>query len=217
MTSNGQIGYDDDDAGNKPFVIILQGAPGSGKTTLAHALAAALSRRALPFLPVDTSEFQRVAPLYLPSAGHEIADDTIWTPDALVRYGNVIPRAVFQFPGQGFDVIVDGTWPLPPDAYDARADALAVYSTRGRFRVVNVGLRPSIEELLARRDQRLTQVTETAARLGLPVPEPQSEADLRRWAETIHAGHAYDLELDTGTASVGESVAQVAAYLDRLR
>ena len=202
---------------NQPIIILLQGAPGSGKSTLARALAAALSRPGRPFLPVDTSEFQRVAPLTLPSAGRAIDQDAVFTDDVLLAYGNVIPRAVFQFPAQGLDVIVDGTWPLPPEAHAARTEALQVYSTGGLARVVNVGLRPSMDTLLARRAERLAQVAETAAQFGIIAPPMYDEALLRHWAEVVHQGHAYDVDLDTGAAGIGESVAQVAAYLEGLR
>ena len=134
-------------------VLLLTGAPGSGKTTVAALVAADAAR---PTVHVTTDEFFRAirtgfVPPYLPGA-HRQNEVVV---DAIVA-------AVAVYARGGYDVVVDGIigpWFLPP--YRAAAAA-------GEWTMSYVVLRPDLETTLDRARQRAdTELKDVDAITGL--------------------------------------------------
>lgn len=122
-------------------VILLTGAPGSGKTTTARGLAATFPRA----VHMHTDDFWHVIvsgaiPPYLPES--DAQNQTVMT---------AIERAAASYAAGGFTTVVDGIigpWMLPHFLAPAGADA------RERPRLHYVVLRPSRDEALRRAQAR---------------------------------------------------------------
>jgi cytidylate kinase len=134
-------------------VLLLTGAPGSGKTTVAALVAADAAR---PTVHVTTDEFFRAirtgfVPPYLPES--ERQNEVVV--DAIVA-------AVAVYARGGYDVVVDGIigpWFLPPYR-KAAAD--------GEWTMSYVVLRPDLETTLDRARQRVdTELKNVEAITGL--------------------------------------------------
>ena len=134
-------------------VLLLTGAPGSGKTTVAALVAADAAR---PTVHVTTDEFFRAirtgfVPPYLPGA-HRQNEVVV---DAIVA-------AVAVYARGGYDVVVDGIigpWFLPPYREAAAA---------GAWTMSYVVLRADLETTLGRARQRAdTELKDVDAITGL--------------------------------------------------
>ena len=101
-------------------------------------------------------------------------------------------RAIAAFVEQGFDLIVDGI--LPYGRPDDIADALSVF---GRHRLCHVGVHCSLD-VLDRREK------------GRPQRKP---GWARRQFQDLHAGAAYDVQIDTTATSPEDNAERVARYL----
>lgn len=101
-------------------------------------------------------------------------------------------RAIAAFAEQGFDLIVDGI--LPYGRPDDIADALSVFQ---RYRLCHVGVHCSLDVLEQRERRR-------------PEREP---GWARQQFKDLHTGAAYDVEVDTTSASAEDNAERVAGYL----
>jgi cytidylate kinase len=166
-------------------VLLLTGAPGSGKTTVARMLADSAPR---PTVHVTTDEFFRAirtgfVPPYLPGAERQ----NVVVVDAIVA-------AVAVYAAGGYDVVVDGIigpWFLPP-YLKAGADWELSY----------VVLRPDLATTLQRAEARAAgELKDVAAITGLY----GAFADLGELD-----GHALDtsgLDAEATVSAVREAVA----------
>ncbi len=185
-------------------IVILTGAPRSGKSSLARAVQQACrggglpgaSMRSMPACP------RRCCPA---SASGPGASGPISKPVVRDLYAAGFDMMA-ALAGQGFDVVADLS--MHAD-YASPFDPFEVMRTRlAGLPLFVVGVRCDLDVILERRSR------DTDARhvpLGAEAPAP-----VQRW-QTIHEGRDYDLELDMGLLSPEAGAARLAEALhDRL-
>ena len=105
-----------------------------------------------------------------------------------------LSRAIASFADQGFDLIVDGV--LPYGHPESIADALSVFR---RHSLCYIGVHCDLDVLEQRESERADR----------------NEGWARRQYQDVHAGAAYDVEVDTTTTGADENAGRVARYLAR--
>ena len=113
-----------------PWIVLLNGASCSGKTTLSRALQRRLSLPNRPFLHIEADRF-------LPHLPDGDSDSSLAVPMHRALF-----RAIASFADQGFDLIIDGV--LPYGHPDSIADAL---STFRRYHLCYIGVHCELDVL----------------------------------------------------------------------
>lgn len=186
------------------FVVILNGAPRSGKSSIAQALQ---EQRPEPWLNlgVDAMMGGIVPPGSLPGLGLRPGGERPDLEDTIERQYLGLYGAVAAFAEQGLNVVVDVGH---HDDYSRSLNLLPRCCTRiVHLPVLLVGLDCALEEILRRRQQ--SSGGYLSASPDEPVPAP-----VQRWQQAVHALGLYDLRLDTGNRSAADCAAAVAQALE---
>jgi chloramphenicol 3-O phosphotransferase len=181
-------------------VVVLNGAPRSGKTTLARALQTAAPERWM-HLGVDAS-VAATPPGLQPGIGLRPGGERPDLEEAVVLLYAALYESVAAYARLGFDVVVDAghheSYSRPRHILRACARRLA------GIEVLFVGVRCPLDEVWERRRATWGQDRATAA--------PELVAAVERWQEAVHAV-PYDLEVDTGGATAATCAALVVERL----
>ncbi len=188
MTSPGQI-------------VILNGAPRSGKTSIARALQDA-SPGLWVNLGVDASVCA-TPPRFRPGIGLRPGGERPDLEDIVVLLYAALYDSVAAHARLGVDVVVDvgqhDRYSRPRHLWGDAAQRLS------GLPVLLVGVRCPIEEIWHRRAESWGQARETA---GSEVADA-----VARWQDAVHAGMAYDLEVDTSRRSAADCARVIARRL----
>jgi chloramphenicol 3-O phosphotransferase len=182
-------------------IVILNGAPRSGKSALAHAVQARLDGAWIN-LGVDAQMAMLPAELQ-PGIGLRPGGERPDLEPLVQRLYAALFTAIAAHAGQGLNVVSDlGLH----DGYSRPLDILGDATRRlGGLPVLFVGVRCPLETIMARRN---ADPQGGYYESGESVPEP-----VQRWQDAVHAGKRYDLELDTSMLSPEQCAARIAAML----
>lgn len=183
-------------------IVILNGAPRSGKSSIARALIA-LAGGGWVNTGVDALNARLPAPLQ-PGIGLRPGGERPELEPVVVRLYAALYHAVAEQARAGMNVVVD------VGHHDGYSRPLGILPAAARqlagLPVLFVGVRCPIEVIMARRNAD-PQGGFYAA--GDGVPEP-----VRRWQEAVHRPGIYDLELDSSRLSPQRSAAAILAMLE---
>lgn len=184
-------------------VVILNGAPRSGKSSLARAIQTTVPGRWINW-GVDAFN-ATLPPSLLPGIGLRPGGERPDLEADVARLYCAYFAMVSAFSRQDFDVVADlglhSDYATPFDPLLTMAEDLA------RLPVFMVGVHCSIDTIMARRNAD-PQGGLYAAGPGVPAP-------VARWQEAVHAGKAYDLELDMGVLSPQEGAVAIKSWLQQ--
>lgn len=179
-------------------IVILNGAPRSGKSTIAAAIQDTLPGRWIS-LGVDAQNCSLPAGLH-PGIGLRPGGERPDLEPAVVALYDALYRSVAAYARAGFDVAVDvghhDSYSQPLDILPACAHILSGLD------VLFVGVHCPLDTIMARR-----------------AADPQGgfyttdAAPVLRWQAAVHLGHRYDLDLDTEALTPPQCVAAIAATL----
>lgn len=182
-------------------IVILNGAPRSGKSSIAHAMQARLPGHWLN-LGVDAQN--RMLPEALrPGIGLRPGGERPDLEADVVLLYLALYDSIAAHAARGFNVVADLSH------HDAYSTPLAILPQCARrlagLDVLFVGVHCPIEEIMRRRNADPQGGFYVA---GPGIPEP-----VRRWQEAVHEPGLYDLEVDTGTMSPEVCADAIAAAL----
>ena len=182
-------------------VVILNGAPRSGKTSVARAIQAQ-AQAVWVNVGVDAS-VAATPERSLPGLGLRPGGERLDLEPLVTSLAAALFDAIAAHARQGVSVVADlGLH----DAY-ARPRHLQAEGARrlAGLPVLFVGVRCPLDVVWQRRAATWGQKRETAS-------DDLARA-VERWQEAVHAGHAYDLEVDTAAFSPAVCAARVLARL----
>ncbi|MBF0677859.1 MAG: chloramphenicol phosphotransferase [Devosia sp.] len=182
-------------------IVILNGAPRSGKTTLARAIQTQVPGRWIHF-GVDAFNAS-LPPALMPGIGLRPGGER---PDLEANLPDLFTAcfsAIAGFAAAGFDVVSD--LGLQSD-YVTPFDPMALLEeTLGRFPLLLVGVHCDIDIIMARRNAD-PQGGFYAAGPGIPAP-------VQRWQDAVHKGRDYALTLDMGRLTPEDAAQRLAEWL----
>ena len=182
-------------------IVILNGAPRSGKSSIAKAMQAHLPGHWIN-LGVDAQNASLPQAL-MPGIGLRPGGEMPELEPHVVRLYLALYDAIAAHARQGFDVVADLGH---HDVYSRPLGILPACARRmAGLDVLFVGVHCPIEEIMRRRNAN-PQGGFYAA--GDTVPPP-----VQRWQDAVHVPGIYDLVVDTGTMSADDCVAAIAAVL----
>lgn len=180
-------------------VVILNGAPRTGKTSIARAIQQA-DDRVWVNLGVDASVAATPAD-WLPGLGLRPGGEHPDLEPVVVRLAAALFDSVAAHARQGFGVVAD------LGLHDAYATPLGLHGEGARrlagLPVLFVGVRCGLDAVWQRRATTWGHRREDASEDLVRAVE--------HWQEAVHAGHVYDVELDTTAASPEDCAARVLA------
>lgn len=193
---------DDDEVRPPGQVVLLNGAPRAGKSSIARALQAA-SNRAWMVLGVDA--VMRVTPKALhPGIGLRPGGEHPDLEPLVERSYLALYAATAAIAREGLDVAADvghhNAYSRPLRLWPrclARLEGLPV---------LVVGVRCPLEEIMRRRKGSAAHYARATA--AEPVPAP-----VRRWQEAVHDPGLYDLEVNTARSSPQDCAEAILAAL----
>jgi chloramphenicol 3-O phosphotransferase len=182
-------------------IVILNGAPRSGKTSIARALQAREERTWIN-LGVDASAGttpERLRPGLGLRPGGERPD----LEDLVAALAAALFDSIAAHARVGLSVVADVGL---HDAYGSPRHLRAEGARRLRgLPVLFVGVRCPLDEIWARRAATWAQRREEAT--------DETVRAVERWQEAVHAGHDYDLEVDTAADTPERSAERIVARL----
>jgi chloramphenicol 3-O phosphotransferase len=186
-------------------VVILNGAPRSGKSTLARAVQSTVPGS---WIIWGVDAFNATLPPHLlPCIGLRPGGERPDLEPKVVRLFVAYFEALAAFAQSGLDVVAD--LGLHCD-YSTPFDPVALaQTTLEAFNPLWVGIHCDIETIMARRN--------ADPQNGLYLGGPGVPAPVARWQEAVHAGKCYDLDLDMATLSPEQGAAMIGAALERSR
>jgi chloramphenicol 3-O phosphotransferase len=181
-------------------IVILNGAPRSGKTSIADALRA----RGAEWLNLGVDATVRATPKpLLPGIGLRPGGERPDLEDAVAASYAGLFESIAARARDGVAVAVDvGLHESFSRPLHVRRDCARTLSG---LPVLLVGVRCPIEVIWERRRASWGQDPETA--------DPDLRAAVRRWQDAVHALMLYDLEVDTSAASPAVCAASIARRL----
>lgn len=184
-------------------IVVLNGAPRSGKSTLAAALQARPGEDWI-VLGVDAA-IAMTPPQLRPGIGLRSGGERPDLEPIVARLYAALFDSVAAHARNGFSVVSD------LGIHDGYSRPLGIWEDmRQRFSglpLLTVGVFCPLDEIMRRRQLRPTSADLATSDDGA-VP-----AAVLRWQEAVHRGHAYDLTIDTGATTPAEAAARIAAAL----
>ena len=182
-------------------IVILNGAPRSGKTSIARALQDA-SPELWVNLGVDAS-MCATPPRFRPGIGLRPGGERPDLEDIVVLLYAALYDSVAAHARLGVDVVVD------VGQHDAYSRPRHIWRDAARrlsgLPVLLVGVRCPVEEIWRRREASWGQARGTA---GSEVADA-----VARWQDAVHAGTAYDLEVETSRHSTADCAGLITRRL----
>lgn len=181
-------------------IVILNGAPRSGKSSIARAMQEALPGSWIN-LGVDAQNASLPEALR-PGIGLRPGGEKPELEPTVVRLYRALYASIAAHAHQGFDVVVDVGH---HDAYSRPLDILPQCARLlDGFEVLFVGVYCPIETIMARRN---------ADPQGFYAHGPGIPAPVQRWQDAVHLPGLYDLSVDTCTMTSQDCVTRIAAAL----
>jgi len=185
-------------------IVILNGAPRSGKSSIAHALQAAGAGAPGTWLNFGVDAMMGMTPEHVrPGIGLRPGGERPDLEPAVPHLYAGLFEAVAALSRTGLDVVSD------LGIHDDYATSLGVWDDmRHRFKdlpVLTVGVLCDIDTIMARRN--------ADPQGGFYAAGPEIPAPVRRWQTAVHAGKTYDLVVDTTSAAPQDCAALIAARL----
>jgi chloramphenicol 3-O phosphotransferase len=182
-------------------IVILNGAPRSGKTSIAHAL-----QESVPGVWVNLGVDASVKSLperFRPGIGLRPGGERPDLEDLVVTLYSALWDSVAAHARLGINVVVDVGL---HDAYSAPRHIARDAAVRlAGLAVWVVGVRCPVDVIWQRRLESWGQ--------GLHGADPRTVAAVEQWQTAVHAQLAYDLEVDTSDCSPARCAEAVAALL----
>lgn len=183
-------------------VVILNGAPRSGKTSIARAIQAQATPAVWLNLGVDAS-VAATPPAWLPGLGLRPGGERPDLEPVAVALGVALFDSVAAHARQGLGVVMD------LGLHDGYATPRHLHAEGARhftgLPVLFVGVCCPLDVIWQRRartwGQRRDEADESLVRA------------VERWQQEVHAGHTYDLEVDTAVDAPAAGAARILARL----
>jgi len=180
-------------------IVVLNGAPRSGKTSIAQALQA---QGRWINLGVDAQN-AALPPDLRPGIGLRPGGERPDLEPFVLPLYLALYDAIAAHSRQGFDVVADLGH---HDDYSRPLKILPACARRvEEFDVLFVGVHCPIEDIMGRRNAD-PQGGFYASGEAIPPP-------VRRWQDAVHHGHDYDLVLDTAALSPQDCALRIGAWL----
>lgn len=183
-------------------IVILNGAPRSGKSAIAHAMQAGLPGN---WINLGVDAYNRaMPPELLPGIGLRPGGERPELEPALPGLWFALYDSIAAHARLDQNVVADVGH---HDGYTRPLNILPACARRmAGLHVLFVGIRCPIEVIMARRNAD----PDSMYIKGPGVPEP-----VQRWQDAVHVPGIYDLELDTGTLTPQACVARINAVLEQ--
>ena len=183
----------------RPWIILLTGMPGSGKSTIAQHLVTALFTPSRPILAIHMDRF---LPDWAVTPINEHYDRAVLLTTL---------RAATEYTRANLDIILDGVLVaivgVTRDYDPNRTTVQAALSILAPYQVFHIGVRCNTDVLIQRCIDR-------AAQNGLSKSRQEVEQDLLPF-RGVHTGQRYDFEVDTTTTAPEVVTAQIVERLRR--
>ncbi|PDS77728.1 chloramphenicol phosphotransferase [Rhizobium sp. L43] len=188
-------------------IVILNGAPRSGKTTIAKMIQAHFDG---PWINLGVDAYNAMTPeRYLPGIGLRPGGERPELEELVPFLYAALYESIAIHAGFGLNVVADFGH---HDSYSKPLGILADCARRLEgFAVLFVGVRCPIETIMKRRavDEPGREMRYLKATDEMPVPEP-----VRRWQEEVHRPGLYDMEVDTSQLTPLECAEAIRHQLD---
>jgi len=181
-------------------IVILNGAPRSGKSSIARAMQETLPD---PWINLGVDAQNASLPqALLPGIGLRPGGERPELEPVVQRLYRALYRSIAAHAVEGFDVVVDVGH---HDAYSRPLGILpeCAFILAG-LDVLFVGVHCPIDTIMARRNAD----PDSLYVKGNGVPAP-----VQRWQDAVHVPGIYDLELDTDTLTPAEAAAAIGRLL----
>lgn len=188
-------------------IVILNGAPRSGKTTIARAVQAHFEG---PWINLGVDAYNAMTPeRYLPGIGLRPGGERPELEELVPFLYAALYESIAIHAGLGLNVVAD------LGHHDDYSQPLGILADCARrlegFAVLFVGVRCPIETIMKRRavGEPGREGLYLEATDEVPVPEP-----VRRWQEEVHRPGLYDMEVDTSQLTALECADAIRRQLD---
>lgn len=182
-------------------IVVLNGAPRSGKSSIAAAMQANVSGN---WMNLGVDALMRSTPAHLlPGIGLRPGGERPDLEPMVVSLYRGLYDAIAAFSRQGIDVVAD------LGHHDGHSRPLHILPDCARrltgLPAYLVGVHCPIDVIMARRRQ-----SPTGYEAGPGVPEP-----VQRWQDAVHVPGIYDFEVDTSKLSAEDAASRIADLLSR--
>lgn len=188
-------------------IVILNGAPRSGKTTIAKAIQ---QRFDGPWMNFGVDAYNAMTPShYLPGIGLRPGGERPDLEEFVPFFYAALYESIAIHAGLGINVVAD------LGHHDAYSQPLGILADCARrledFPVLFVGVRCPLDVIMRRREIDEPGREDLYAKASGDAPLPE---EVRRWQEEVHKPGIYDLELDTSLLTPYECAEAIRHQLD---
>ncbi|TCL75928.1 chloramphenicol phosphotransferase [Rhizobium sp. BK251] len=192
---------------NAGQIVILNGAPRSGKTTVARAIQQQLEG---PWINLGVDSYNAMLPAqYLPGIGLRPGGERPDLEELVLFLYAALYESIAIHAGLGLNVVADlGHHDNYSQPYGILADCARRLEG---LPVLFVGVRCPLDVIMARRENAEPGREELYVKASPETPVPEA---VRRWQEEVHKPGIYDLEVDTSILTPSECVEAIRRKLD---